>query len=524
MCSATTARMLSAARPARHGRAGYYLLATVLSLSVTMFYALHKGQDVNWDQRNYHIAIPFLLLHGTYWSSIAPAGIQSWFNPLILIPQYLAITHLPPIAATLAITLAQLPAYLICARICRQIAPDPALASLGFLLCLASPIALSEAGTTYVDLVTAIPVLAAYSLLLEPQPTGQRAAAAGVLIGIATGLKLTNAVFAFGTVGLIWPARTMTRRITLLGIAGAGAALAFLIVAGWWHWALWRHFGDPIFPYFARLFSPDAPVSYGTDARFGPRSVFAPLTWPFYWVVGGSPNPGLLSPASEVDPRDARFLLILLCMVLALAVRRGRSRMEARQRGLIAAWIIGYLIWIAVFADHRYMIPLELLAGCVILCFAMTLPHRTEQLAALIVACIVSVIVLHVPQWNRAPWTGHWDTIAARPIRLDGRPLVFLPDKPTAVIAASLTPPARLVGLADPIGLDDRSSVFARQLTEELNAAGTKPYILHAGPLPGEEQQILRRYGLVQTDRCQTISLALLSAQLCSLDRNAPAP
>ena len=110
MCSATTARMLSAARPARPGRAGYYLVATVLSLSVTMFYALHKGQDVNWDQRNYHIAIPFLLLHGTYWSSIAPAGIQSWFNPLILIPQYLAITHLPPIAATLAITLAQLPA------------------------------------------------------------------------------------------------------------------------------------------------------------------------------------------------------------------------------------------------------------------------------------------------------------------------------------------------------------------------------------------------------------------------------
>ena len=376
MRSATTARMLSAARPARPGRAGYYLVATVLSLSVTMFYAFHKGQDVNWDQRNYHIAIPFLLLHGTYWSSIAPAGIQSWFNPLILIPQYLAITHLPPIAATLAITLAQLPAYLICAHICRQIAPDPTLALLGFLLCLASPIALSEAGTTYVDLVTAIPVLGAYSLLLTPHHSPRRSAAAGALIGIATALKLTNAVFAFGTVALIWPARTMPRRIALTVITGMAAALAFLTVAGWWHWALWRHFGDPIFPYFARLFSPNAPVSYGTDARFGPRSVFAPVTWPFYWVFGGSPNPGLLSPASEVDPRDARFLLILLCMVLALAVRRGRSRMEAQRRGLIGAWIIGYLIWIVVFADHRYMIPLELLAGCVILCFAMILPSR----------------------------------------------------------------------------------------------------------------------------------------------------
>ena len=101
---------------------------------------------------------------------------------------------------------------------------------------------------------------------------------------------------------------------------------------------------------------------------------------------------------------------------------------------------------------------------------------------------------------------------------------MFLPDKPTAVIAASLTPPVRLVGLADPIGLDAPSSVFARQLTEELNAPATQPYILRTGPLPMAEQQILRRYGLVQTDRCQKISLALLSAQLCSLDRNAPTP
>lgn len=516
--------MLSAARFTKASHAGYYLLTSALALTITLFYTFHKGQDVNWDQRNYHIAIPFLLLHGTYWSSIAPAGIQSWFNPLILLPQYLAIVYLSPITASLVITLGQLPAYLICARICRQVATkDDTLALLGFLLCVAAPIALSEAGTTYVDLVTAIPVLGAYSLLLAPQQTGKRVAIAGALIGLATGLKLTNAVFAFGTVALVWPNRTMTRCIALLAIAGTAASLAFLFVAGWWHWTLWRHFADPVFPYFARLFSPDPSVSYGTDARFGARSVFAPITWPLYWVFGGSPNPGLLSPAAEVDSRDARFLLIIICFVAVVVFQRWRVRLQPQQRSLIIAWLIGYLVWIFVFGVHRYMIPLELLSGGVILCFAMTLPRRMEQIVALSTACILSVIVLHVPQWNRAPWSSHWDTIAARPIRVAGAPLVFLPDKPTAVIAASLAPPARLVGLAEPIGLDVRSSLFARQLTEELNVPGTQPYLLRAGPLSAEGQQILRRYGLRATDRCQPIRLALLSAELCSLDRNGPA-
>ncbi len=490
--------MPPAARPAKPGRAGYYLAAAILALAVTLFYAFHKGQDVNWDQRNYHIAIPFLLLHGTYWSSIAPAGIQSWFNPLVLIPQYLAITHLPPIAATLVITLAQLPAYLICARICRQIAgPDHTLALLGFLLCLASPIALSEAGTTYVDLVTAIPVLGAYSLLLTPEQTGRRAATAGALIGLATGLKLTNAVFAFGTAALIWPATPrITDRLARLTVAGLGAATAFLIIAGWWHWLLWQHFGDPVFPYFARLFSPDAPVSIGRDARFGARSAFAPVTWPIYWLIGGSPNPGLLSPASEVDPRDARFAIVLLCMVPAVLTWHRRPRLVPAERALIAAWLIGYLVWIVVFANHRYMIPLELLAGCIILCFAKRLPRRRQQVTALAAACVITLIVLHVPQWNRAPWSSRWDTIAAQPVHLAGRPLVFLPDKPTAVIAASIVPAPRLVGLAEPFALAPGShSPLARQLASGPKRA--RYSIVHpaqraAGPGPAAVPATLR--------------------------------
>ena len=509
-----------------------YRIATLLiAVLLTLAYALRKGQDVNWDQRNYHIAIPFLLLHGTLWSSVAPSGIQSYFNPLILIPQYLVIAHLPPLIATILIALAQLPVFLIAAAICLRIAgPDnPATgrghvqALLAFILCLMSPIALSEAGTTYVDLVSAIPVLGAYDLLLRPDMSRPKCATlSGALLGIATGLKLTNAVFMFGAAGLYLTVNTRSlRRLSFIIIAGFAAVLGFLLVAGFWHWQLWQKFGNPIFPYFNSVFSADTAISPGRDPRFLPRSLSAIVTYPIYWVIGGSPNPGLLSPASEVDPRDARFAIVLLgtiAVIAAALARRPLKRLSRTNTGFLITWATGYLLWLFGFGVHRYMIPLEVLAGAVILCLTRFLPspnHRTWALAA---SALVSFIVLHVPSWNRLPWARHWQTIAATPLQLNGAPLVFLTDKPTAFVAASLSPPARLVGLYDGFDLTAGApTVLARHLHTELTAPRTQPYVVTDGPVPPGAAVILQSYGLAQTGECRPIPLPFLHSAICPL-------
>src|SRR5262249_25657661 len=45
----------------------YFRLAIIAaSMTTTVWYALIRGQDVGWDQRNYHIGIPFLLEHDTF--------------------------------------------------------------------------------------------------------------------------------------------------------------------------------------------------------------------------------------------------------------------------------------------------------------------------------------------------------------------------------------------------------------------------------------------------------------------------
>jgi hypothetical protein len=48
-------------------------------------YSLWLGQDRNWDQLNYHIYNAFALLNDKLSIDLAPAGMQTYFNPLLVL-------------------------------------------------------------------------------------------------------------------------------------------------------------------------------------------------------------------------------------------------------------------------------------------------------------------------------------------------------------------------------------------------------------------------------------------------------
>ena len=364
-------------------RSGYTATCLALAIATMLVFAVRRGQDASWDQLNYHLSIPFLLLHGTFWDSIAPSGIQTYLNPLILVPEYLVIRALPPLAAVITIVVVQAMAFVIAARICLRIAgPDPGNggylgAFLGFVLCLASPMALSEAGTTIVDLIGSIPVLLGYLLLLtrdDASAPRHACLVAGLLLGLAAGLKLTNLVFVLGAPAffLTGPAQPGQRAAGVAQLV-LGAAIGFLSVAGWWHLTLWRRFHNPIFPYANNIFhSPDYPPVAQRDARFLPTSAWDILRYPYHWLVGGSPTPVLLSPASETDPKDARFALALAGAPVALAITlfrrpKGRALLARPETGLLLVCAIDYLVWLFSFGILRYLVPVEILCGAVLL-------------------------------------------------------------------------------------------------------------------------------------------------------------
>jgi hypothetical protein len=444
-------------------RASYTWTCLAVALGTMLVYAVRKGQDASWDQLNYHLDIPFLLLHGTYWDSIAPSGIQTYLNPLILIPQYLVIRALPPLAAVATIVLAQSMAFVIAARICLRIAgPDPAeggyfVAFLGFVLCLASPMALSEAGTTIVDLTDAIPVLLAYLLLLtrdDASAPRHACLAAGLLLGLSAGLKLTNMTFVIGAPAFFLAGSEPPRcRVVDMMQLMLGAAISFAGIAGWWHIALWRRFHNPIFPYANNIFrSPDYPMVAQRDVRFLPTSAWDIVLYPYHWLVGTTLSPVLRSVGSETDPKDARFALALAGVPVALAMvlfrrPRGRALLARPETGLLLACAIDYLVWLFTFGILRYLIPVEILCGAVLLVLTGWVAAGRWRTRFLLLLAIAVVVRMHVASWQRVAWQSHWATIAETPLALHGKPLVFLTFAPSAFVALSLPANARYVNL-----------------------------------------------------------------------------
>src|SRR5690606_8703572 len=63
----------------RRGR----LLATLVMAVLCALLSLLRGQDANWDLRNYHLHNAWSWLHGRFALDLAPAQLQSYFIPLL---------------------------------------------------------------------------------------------------------------------------------------------------------------------------------------------------------------------------------------------------------------------------------------------------------------------------------------------------------------------------------------------------------------------------------------------------------
>jgi hypothetical protein len=430
----------------RHACVWLPLLLGVASLAL--------GQDTNWDLRNYHLYNPYAWLHGRITMDLAPAGLQSYFNPLLDVFQAGVYRGLPaPLAGFLLGWLQGLNAVLLIA-IGRRVLPTGGTPRQVIGLALAGCMAagfLSELGNTMGDNLTALLVLGGLRLALDAErpQAWRRLLLAGGLVGLATGLKLTNAVYAVGLAGslLLVPARQGRRLVPVL-LLGLGGLAGLLLTTGYWFWHLWQVFGNPLFPQFGTLLPNPLASSVGVaDLRFLPHGLGERLAWPLVFTldpyrVSELPLPQLAWPV----------LYVLFIAWAATAAWRGwrgsaSATLDWRTRCLAAFVGLSFVLWMTVFSIYRYLVAIELLAP--LLCWRLLhhlLPARWAARAAPWIVAAVVVVGLggYATNWGHAGWTARafrveqpaWDAGAAAHdtvLLIGGEPMAwripFLPEE-----------------------------------------------------------------------------------------------
>ena len=409
-------------------RVAVYIACTVLALVVN--YLL--GKDMAWDTLSYHIYAGFSAVHDRFAQDYFAAGPQSYFNPYIHVPFYYLITtglsslEISSILAIVHSVMLWL-TYELAVTVCPS---DDPRKRLMFGLCavafaLINPILLQQIGSSFADITTGELVLAGWLLLARAvrTPSTARVICAGLLCGIATGLKLTNAVHAIsGFAVLIMLPLTLRGRIRQGLAYGMSLGLGFVIIAAPWSYRLEERFGNPVFPLMNNIFrSPEFTTEPLHHLRFIPATIAEALWRPFAMI---DPVTMVHEEMRAPDPRYA-VLLILVGVFFYRWLWQHRtpsssqpvSQADAGSARALAAigcgLAVDWVVWLSGSGNSRYFLPMSSVAAVVIVALLFRLFATQPKARNYILAGILGVQGVQLwmgadYRWNEAPWDDHW--------------------------------------------------------------------------------------------------------------------
>lgn len=510
------------------------LLTAVFGMACGSYGAVHLGKGVSWDQRNYHHYDAFAWLSGAGDFHFAPAGMHSWMNPLVYVPQYWIVNHAPPVVAGaifgcwvgLNFALVYTLSRIVLTGCSRRLAMGLAFlcAAVGFW----DPYVIEMLGTSDVDNLLSLLVLGSLCLLcraVRPEAglrESQRALAwAGVLLGAAAGLKWTFFVYAVGAalalVALSSSLRLDRKRFLWFG---AGGILGYLPVGGYWNWVLWSSYGNPFFPYWNRYFlSPYGVRSNYRDVRFVPESFEVAISYPFKWFLG--------LPIEEAF-HDARYavLFILISLVLAAAIgewmaRRWMQRRDHREERterpslagreqtqlLLAFFLFSYLLWLYVFAIQRYLSSIGLITGLLLL---LVLDRLMAGLPSKLASfCLIACFSLFWMQadlrsWRVPTYGSSWFGLELPPeLQQPNSLLLLLGVEPTGYVVPYLPESVRGVRLLGSVVQQDGTETELSRRAEQIISRHSGPIrTLASEPLKESDLAYFKRFGLALQGNC----------------------
>jgi hypothetical protein len=514
-----------------------YLACVVLALSSN--YIL--GKDMAWDTLNYHLYAGFSALNDRFGQDYFAAGPLSYFNPFAYIPFY-AMVH------------AGLPALVICSvfavmhsiilwltfelgvAVCPSKDDRTRVFAGGCAVGLAfmNPILMQEIGSCFADITTGELALGGCVLLAGAVrvPRISRVICAGLILGAASSLKLSNALTAVSAFAMLimLPLRWRDRlRHGLL--YGVSLGVGFAVVAAPWSYRIVKVFGNPMFPMFNNIFrSPEFPTEPMTHYRFIPESLGDALWRPFAMI---NPVRMVHVELSSPDPRYAILIVLGALLVLRWGwVRLGQASLGSANpqpsdstRVLMALGCslgLDWVLWLHASGNSRYFLTMSCVAAAVIVGMLFRLFEsrpkvRNYILAIIFVTQSVQLYMGAEYRWNGAPWGGPWFDVSV-PEKLKVEPDLYLTlgAQSNSFLAPFLAKDSGLINISggytmDPDGANGaRAKALIRRFSPKIRVlvSGARLYedtVLRA-PRRSEVDDALQPFGLrTDMDDCATI-------------------
>ena len=392
------------------------------------------GQDANWDLRNYHFYNPYSFINNRMDFDALPSQVANFYNPLLYVPFYYAVSLLPPKGVGFLLGWIQGFNFPLLLAITRQILPSresfTASARKHGGLCFALSLIgmlgaanISELGTMFSDNLLSILILSSLWIILASMPQLLLSnwklklaivIGAGFPAGAAIGFKQPAAIYAIGLCAAFFVLKTpFVHRFFLSFCYGIGVLSGIAASGGYWLHEMWVRFKNPLFPYFNLVFqSPMATIGDYRDTQYLPDNIGEALISPFFF--GFAPY-----EFSEVGYRDLRIpilYVLLLALLVVKCVEAVSSRPEqptARTdtvsdsaiRFLLTFGVLSYLTWLKMFAIFRYILVIELLAPLGIwLILDRMITSRIIKHTAAGASLLVILATLSPADWGRVSW------------------------------------------------------------------------------------------------------------------------
>ena len=435
-------------------------------------YSIMLGQDTNWDLLNYHLYNPYSFLNNRLGFDLAPAGLQTYFNPFLDVLYLWATGCWSPRVVGFMLGVIHGINFVILFYICKHTLKSLKISNnLSLLLAMAGILSigfLSEVGTTFHDNIGAlfcllsvlVVVLSINSILENKKRAIWGIVLSGLVIGLGAGCKLVIAIYAMAICFsfFILPV-SLINRLKFSVIFGVAVLLGLSLTEGYWFYKIWDEFGNPFFPQFNHIFSGDLAQSTPMrDFRFLPKSFWEKLIYPLIFTI--YPRRVAEHPYIQIN-----WLILYVTVIIFLSNRLiNFFRMSSSFRSLspeanflIAYLCLGYLLWLNIFGIYRYIINLELLLPLVLFIVLTTIIKSkwSPKDIAIIIMVMSFVNVIIAPDWGHAPWAKKTFYITSQDIQNKDTKIVFLAGQPLAWLIPALNTNAHFIQLIPNFSVSD---------------------------------------------------------------------